>query len=424
MTHFGILTPGAATGPLNTMLPLGQELQRRGHRVTLFGVADAQSKVEAAGIEFIPLGETEYPVGSSANILQQLGELKGLAALQYTIQALKRLCAINLQYAPSAMREAQVEALLVNQGVAEGGSIADVLGIPFITVGSAVVLNQDPIIPPFFTSWPYSTSVWARLRNQFGYSLLNLVALPMGNLIHQYRKAQALPRYAKPNDAYSKLAQLSQAPIEFEFPRQNLPPWFHFTGTYHTPSSRAAVPFPYEKLTEQPLIYASMGTLQNRIVEVFQTIATACEGLDAQLVISLGGSAQPEDLPRLAGDPIVVSYAPQLELLARATLMITHAGMNTTMECVKHGVPMVAIPVANDQPGVAARIAWTGVGEMIPLKQLNVDKLRSAVQRVLTQPSYKENALRLQSATNRAGGVQRAADIIEQAITTGKPVLA
>lgn len=424
MTHFGILTPGAATGPLNTMLPLGQELQRRGHQVTLFGVAEAQPKAAAAGIGFVPLGEAEYPAGSSADILQQLGRLKGLAALQFTIQALKRLCATTLQYAPSAMREAQVEALLVNQGASEGGTIADILGIPFVTVCSAVVLNQEPTIPPFFTSWPYSTTMWAQLRNQFGYSLLNLVASPIGSLLHQYRQAQQLPRYAKPNDAYSKLAQLSQAPIEFEFPRQNLPPWFHFTGTYHTPSSRAAVSFPNEKLTGQPLIYASMGTLQNRIVEVFQTIATACEGLDVQLVISLGGSAQPEDLPRLAGKPIVVAYAPQLELLARASLMITHAGMNTTMECIKYGVPMVAIPVANDQPGVAARIAWTGAGEMIPFNQLNVEKLRFAVQCVLSQPSYKENALRLQSATNRAGGVQRAADIIEQAIMTGKPVLA
>jgi UDP:flavonoid glycosyltransferase YjiC (YdhE family) len=78
----------------------------------------------------------------------------------------------------------------------------------------------------------------------------------------------------------------------------------------------------------------------------------------------------------------------------------------------------------NDQPGVAARIAWTGTGEVIPLSRLNVPKLRNAIGRVLTQASYKQNALRLQQAIHRAGGVCRAADIIEQAIFTGKPVLA
>jgi MGT family glycosyltransferase len=166
-----------------------------------------------------------------------------------------------------------------------------------------------------------------------------------------------------------------------------------------------------------------MGTLQNRLIGVFKDIATACEDLDAQLVISLGGSATPESLPSLSGNPLVVEYAPQLDILQKSTLMITHAGMNTTMECLMNGVPMVAIPVANDQPGVASRIAWSGCGESIPLKKLNVSKLKTAIQKVLTEDSYKQNAVRLQEAIQRAGGVGRAADIIEQAISTRKPVL-
>jgi UDP:flavonoid glycosyltransferase YjiC (YdhE family) len=92
------------------------------------------------------------------------------------------------------------------------------------------------------------------------------------------------------------------------------------------------------------------------------------------------------------------------------------------MECLKNGVPMVAIPVTNDQPGVAARIAWTGAGECVPLSRLSVPRLRIAVQKVLTEDSYKQNALRLQEAIRRAGGVSRAADIIEQVVSTKKPV--
>ncbi|MDY6898687.1 MAG: glycosyltransferase, partial [Cyanobacteriota bacterium] len=315
------------------------------------------------------------------------------------------------------------EALLVNQGSFEGGTLADIIDIPFVTVCSAVILNREPTIPPHNTLWEYSPALWARLRNQMGYNLINLVARPIRDVIDECRKKWNLPLYSNPNDSYSKLAQISQAPAEFEFPRKQLPQWFHFTGTFHTSASRAPVPFPYEQLTEKPLIYASMGTLQNRLVPVFYKIAEACEGLDAQLVISLGGSAKPESLPNLPGNPLVVEYAPQLKLLEKATLMITHAGMNTTMECLKHGVPMVAIPVANDQPGVAARIAWNGAGEAIALKKLTVSKLRETIKRVLTEDSYKQNALRLQTATLNAGGVKRAADIIEEAISTKKPVL-
>ncbi|EDZ65905.1 hypothetical protein NOC27_2585 [Nitrosococcus oceani AFC27] len=176
-------------------------------------------------------------------------------------------------------------------------------------------------------------------------------------------------------------------------------------------------------MTGQPLIYASLGTVLGRFKGIFQQIAAACEELDAQLVISLGGSAPPEALPTLPGAPLVVGYAPQLELLQRAALTITHAGMNTTLESLSNGVPLVAIPIANDQPGVAARVAWTGAGVRVPLKGLRVPRLRQAIVQVLTHDSYRKQALRLQAAIQRAGGADRAVEIIMQAVSTGKPVL-
>lgn len=83
---------------------------------------------------------------------------------------------------------------------------------------------------------------------------------------------------------------------------------------------------------------------------------------------------------------------------------------------------MVAIPIANDQPGVASRIAWTETGVVIPVKKLTVPKLGNAVQTVLTQPKYQDNAKKMQLAMQKAGGVNLAADIVEKVIATGKPV--
>src|SRR2546422_7887921 len=79
-------------------------------------------------------------------------------------------------------------------------------------------------------------------------------------------------------------------------------------------------------------------------------------------------------MEELAGEPIVVEFAPQLELLKRAALCITHAGLNTALECLSNGVPMVAIPITNDQPGVAARIEWTGTGEMVSVIGIATDR--------------------------------------------------
>ncbi|EGJ29132.1 MULTISPECIES: glycosyltransferase [Moorena] len=423
MTHFGIICP-AASGHLNPMTTLGYELKQRGHRVTVFGIEDAQPKALAAGLEFQLIGKSDFPKGATKDLFTQLGNLSGFKAFQYTINWIVNVAKMSLRDAPDVIKAADIELLLVDQASPAGGTIAEYLDIPFVTVCSALMFNREMSVPPFSMSWNYDPSWRGVLRNRVGYELFNIIGESLKKVINYHRKHWNLSTYNNANQYSSQLAQISQQPAELEFPRKELPSCFHFTGSYSNPASREAAPFPYEKLTGQPLIYASMGTLQNRLLWIFQMIADACVGLDAQLVIALGGGASPESLPELPGNTLVVGYAPQLELLQKATLTITHAGMNTTLESLSNGVPMVAIPITNDQPGVAARIAWTGTGEVIPLKKMSLEKLQKAIKLVLTEDSYKKNALRLQEAIIRAGGVSRAADIVEQVVHTGKPVLA
>ena len=153
--------------------------------------------------------------------------------------------------------------------------------------------------------------------------------------------------------------------------------------------------------------------VQNRVLPIFRAIASACAELPAQLVISLGGGGVPEDLGDLPGAPLVVPFAPQLELLERALLVITHAGMNTTVESLGQGVPLVAVPITNDQPAVAARIVRSGCGAAVPLRRATVARLSDAIARVFHDPGYTERARAMADCNRRAGGVPRAADIIE-----------
>ncbi|NEP45723.1 MAG: glycosyltransferase, partial [Okeania sp. SIO2H7] len=384
-----------------------------------------EAKVLAAGLEYLGYGKEELPQRVMTEYLDHLSQLSGIPAFRYAVVTiLEKDANAFLQDAPQIIKHAGIDALLIDSVSTGGATIAELLKIPFITISSIVVSDEDNKIPPFFTNWKYNPTWWGKLRNKFEYRRTRRWTKPLIVVVTQYRSQSNLPLQPEPDTPNYQLAQISQQPAELEFPRENLPEWFHFTGPFHYSGTREPVPFPWDKLTGKPLIYASLGTLVNSQVDVFDKIATACEGLDAQLVISLGGSATPESLPNLPGNPLVVKYAPQLELLQKATLTITHAGMNTTLECLNNAVPMVAIPIAFDQPGIAARIAWSGAGEAIPIKRLTVARLKKAISKVLTQPSYKQNALRLQSAIKRSGGVTRAADIIEQAVSTGKPVLA
>ena len=399
-------------------------LKNVGHRVTVLNIADAQAKVIAAGLEFQVIGESDFPLGATTELFTKLGNLSSFKALRYTLNWIANVAKVCLREVPEAIQTAGIEALLVDQTSPEGGTVAEYLDIPFISVANAIMLNRDARVPPFNTAWNYDPSWQGIIRNKAGYALLNLVGKSLKKTINERRQQWNLSLYNNPDQNYSQLAQISQQPANFEFPRKELPSCFHFTGSFSNPASREPVDFPYEKLTGQPLIYASMGTLQNQFLWIFQMIAEACVDLDVQLVIALGGGASPDSLSELSGNTILVGYAPQLELLQKASLTITHAGMNTTLESLSNGVPMIAIPITNDQPGVAARIAWTATGEVIPLKKVSVETLQKAIKQVLTSESYTINAVKLSEAMRQAGGVSKAADIIEQAVSTRKPVLA
>jgi UDP:flavonoid glycosyltransferase YjiC (YdhE family) len=93
--------------------------------------------------------------------------------------------------------------------------------------------------------------------------------------------------------------------------------------------------------------------------------------------------------------------------------------LNTALESLARGVPLVVLPVAYDQPGVGARVEWSGVGRSIPVGRLTAGRLRNAVRAVLGDPAYRERAGVLQSSIEAADGLNRAADLIGSAFGAG-----
>jgi zeaxanthin glucosyltransferase len=112
---------------------------------------------------------------------------------------------------------------------------------------------------------------------------------------------------------------------------------------------------------------------------------------------------------------MVVSYAPQIEVLKRSSLCITHAGLNTSLESLSSGVPMIALPITNDQPGVAARIANKKVGVIMSPNHVSPANFVAAIKRVLGDSTYRDNARRMQEAIRSTDGLSIAADILERA---------
>jgi zeaxanthin glucosyltransferase len=413
--HFGIICPNTP-GHLNPMVALADAVRSRGHRVTFFLLGDQPAAVTNAGFEIFPLGGADYPADQYRAGIERLGTLQGRAALIYTFALFARSSKAILTGGPAAVRAAGVTAMLVDQVSSPGGTVADELGLPFVTVCNALILNRDPAVPPFFTHWWPRDTWWARLRNRIAWAALNRLYAPILSQIQERRQGLGLPVPAGIADLWSNKLIISQQPATFEFPRRDLPKQVRFVGPLRLPGGYPPVPFPWERLDGRPLVYVSLGTLQNRVAGTFRTIAEACAGLDLQLVISTGHGVTPEALGELPGGPVVVPYAPQLELLRRATVAVTHSGLNTVLDALGCGVPMVAVPVTNEQPGIAARIAWLGAGEICPLAQTTPQKLRSLVVRVLSDPSYRAEAGRVRGSIRAGGGAPRAAELIEESL--------
>jgi zeaxanthin glucosyltransferase len=120
------------------------------------------------------------------------------------------------------------------------------------------------------------------------------------------------------------------------------------------------------------------------------------------------------------GNAIIVKRAPQLELLKQTSVCITHAGLNTVLEALTQGVPQVAIPFTNDQPGVAARIADKKTGVVTSLDKLTTDHQSTLLNEVLNDSAYRGNARKLQKAIAKANGLSVAADLIEKSLGVTK----
>ena len=408
------------SGHFNPMFAICRALQARGHRLTMVGSIDSEERVRAAGLDYRSLVSPELPPGTVVHHQQKLSTLSGWKATLYSSQGVGAYARILLRDVPPILEELKLDGLLVDQYILAGRTIAERLGIPMVNFCGAMMLNVDAYVPPFFFGWQYRRDAVGRVRNRFGCWVMERIFQSMMGEIKRYRRLWKLPPHRDIHDAFSPLVQLVTIPPEFDFPRESPPKHLHYVGPLLSTAGRSPANFDFSRLDGRPLVFASFGTLQNEIRPLFEKLAAAAAQLPVQLVMSMGGGSLHFD--RLAGDPLVVSFAPQLELLQRTRLTVTHGGLNTVMESLCSGVPIVVVPIANDQPGVAARVQWHGLGENVRFSNITSETLRTAMHKVLVDAHYRENALRMRSAIERVGGLPLAVKLIEQAITTRLPV--
>jgi len=191
------------------------------------------------------------------------------------------------------------------------------------------------------------------------------------------------------------------------------PQRYTFVGPALMPRSEAPA-FPFEALEkEKPLIYISLGTASNNRPEFFRACIEALGGGDWQIVMAVGTQVERSALGTIPGNVIVREFVPQLEILPRASLFLTHGGMNSINEALSFDVPLVVVPQMADQFWVAKRVEELGAGKRLSLQKIDAALLRRVAEEVLFQPAYAQAAARVGKSLREAGGQQKATDEIQ-----------
>ncbi len=413
--HFGVLS-STGIGHVNPLIALSQELMERGHSVTFFEKPKIEARVRQAQLEFCPIGIGKTYFREAEKRSNITGICSNISRLRFNLMRVAHDLHIYLDELPVAIRERGVDVLIVDEIALTGPTVAELLSVPYFVISTSVPHNFNWNVYPWYSGYRLTKSwiTWAEDK-LLGLSVYRLRG-PIARELDAFRRRSGLGPVRNSFQTFPALAQITQLPECLDFPQKTLPLNFHYTGPFVSLVARPTIEFPWERLDGRPLIYACLGTTRNAQPFVLRLISEACRDIDAQLVISSGGRFVQENLANLPGEPIIVNFAPQLELLKRAAIVISHGGSNTVCEALLEGKPILAIPIAHDQPAVAARVERLKAGIVLPIMRISQQLIRQSINALLNESRYRDAAVKLQGSLRSLHGPQHAANIIEDAL--------
>ncbi|MFN2747203.1 MULTISPECIES: macrolide family glycosyltransferase [unclassified Bacillus (in: firmicutes)] len=164
---------------------------------------------------------------------------------------------------------------------------------------------------------------------------------------------------------------------------------------------------------DRPVMLISLGTAFNAWPEFYQMCIDAFGGSKWRVIMAVGTTIDPESFADIPENFSIHQRVPQLEILKKASLFITHGGMNSTMEGLNAGVPLIVIPQMAEQEMTAERVNELGLGIHLKPEETTVAILQEAVSQVDGDAELMKRVQDMQKNIKEAGGAEKAADEIE-----------
>ena len=302
-------------------------------------------------------------------------------------------------------------------------------GIPVAVLSIlAACILPGPDVPLWGRGLPRPRSQWQRWRSRAAHKMLFLLSSRFRAQANAMRARYNLPGISCPVTEYAAQSPLYIVPStpEYDYNRRDLPRSVHYVGPclWDRPAQSIPPPWLDELPSGQPLIYVTEATIGTTEPFLLKAAAQALGDLPVRVVMTAGAQRKPSDLGiQCASNTRLESYIPQSWLLPRTSVMITLGGSGGVLAALGRGVPLVIVPTEWDRPENAQRVVEAGAGLRIPAEHCTPERLRAAVEQVLKNPSYTQNAQRLAADFKRFEGPAGAAALLESvaAAPAGNP---
>ena len=424
-----VFFPEGAFGPTNNCVGIGEVLRRRGHRVVFVVEESFAGTLEQKGFEerlmrlAPPPEQPEEPGQFWKDFIRETAPV----FRKSTFEQLSEFIAPTWQALLDGARYVDARLVEIFEELQPDAIVEDNVcafpaipasGRPWVRIVSCNPLElKDPELPPPYGGLPLeSREEWERYGSEYSRTIEEMQRsfsefcrergappLPDGEMIHA-----------------SEWLNLYLYPDELDYPRSQplASSWHRLESSVRDTDEPWSVPDPLAD-GERALIYVSLGSLGSGDVPLMERLVEALGRTPHRYVVSKGPQ---HDQYELADNMVGDEFLPQVSVLPQVDLVITHAGNNTTTECMHFGKPMVALPIFWDQHDNAQRVEETGFGLRLPTYSFSDAELAGAIEQLLGDEALSARQREISERLQANPGNERAAELIEGLAQTGEPL--
>ena len=411
-------------GHIHPNVAIARALQRRGHEAAFYTGKSLTASLENEGLRVFPFRSVDE---------------------QHIEESVLRLDAMSLQWWRGAQRKKMLQQWLIGTVPGQLDDLKDVYEAwrPDVLVcdpamwGPLLVIHETARTPLAVMSYvaacmlpgpegpivglplPRADTAAARFGHRVLRWIANAVSSDVRRSADALRARHGLQPIGTTVTAFAGKMPLYLVPSSpgYDRHRRDLPPSVQYIGPcqWDKPGSTAPPAWLTDLPRDLPIAYVTEGTMHSKEPRLLRASLEGLAGLPMRVIATTGKHRDPRSLELgvIPENARVERWVPHSDLLPRLDVLVTTGGTGTVLAALCAGVPQVIVPMAWDQPENAWRIAEAGAGIRIAPGDCTPENIRAAVDRVLTDDSFKRNARRLGAELARYGGADQAAELLE-----------